>query len=90
MGRDFAFIVEDAVPAEKIERAARGADKALIAAVRTFDVFAGGSLEEGMKSIAIEVTLQPREKTLTDQEIEAVSAKIVAQVEKASGGSLRR
>jgi phenylalanyl-tRNA synthetase beta chain len=55
-----------------------------------FDVFAGGMLGEGKKSLAIEVTLNPRDKTLTDEEIEAVSAKIVAQVEKATGGVLRR
>ena len=70
-------------------RAAKGADKKLITAVRVFDVFAGGSLPEGMKSVALEVTLQPRDKTLTDAEIEAVAEKVTAAVEKASGGKLR-
>ena len=71
-------------------KAAKGADKTLIGDVTVFDVFSGGALGEGKKSLAIEVTLNPREKTLTDEEIEAVSARIVAQVEKATGGVLRR
>lgn len=87
--RDFAFVVEDGVAADKLIRAARGADKALITEVSLFDVFAGASLGEGMKSLAIEVTLQPKDKTLTDEEIDAVSAKVVAQVQKATGGTLR-
>ena len=61
----------------------------LIGDVTVFDVFAGGTLGDGKKSLAIEVTLNPREKTLTDEEIEAVSAKIVAQVQKATGGVLQ-
>ena len=70
-------------------RAARGADKELIADVSVFDLFTGGNVGEGRKSLAIAVTLQPREATLTDEEIDAVSAKIVANVEKQTGGSLR-
>jgi phenylalanyl-tRNA synthetase beta chain len=88
--RDFAFVVASDVAAEKLVKAAKGADKALIAEVAIFDVFEGGSLGEGRKSIALSVTLQPREKTLTDAEIEAVSAKIVAAVNKATGGELRK
>ncbi len=84
--RDFAFVVDDAVEAEKLVKAARGADKALISGVSVFDVF---KLEDGRKSLAIAVTLSPREKTLTDEEIEAVSAKIVTMVQKATGGTLR-
>ncbi len=87
--RDFAFLVDADLPAEKLLRAARGADKALIADVALFDVYAGKGVEDGKKSLAIAVTLQPRERTLTDEEIEAVGARIVAQVEKATGGSLR-
>lgn len=88
--RDFAFVVEAGVEADKLVKAARGAEKSLIAEVSVFDVFAGGQLAvEGKKSLAIEVTLQPRGKTLTDEEIEAVSAKIVAAVTKATGGALR-
>ncbi|MDA9230750.1 hypothetical protein N9P30_02875, partial [Alphaproteobacteria bacterium] len=69
--------------------AARGADKKLISEVRVFDVFQGGGLAEDAKSIALEVTLQPVEATLTDADIEAVVAKITAAVEKAGGGKLR-
>jgi phenylalanyl-tRNA synthetase beta chain len=87
--RDFAFIVAADVAADKLIRAARGADKALISDVSLFDAFAGASLGEGRKSLAIEVTLQPRDKTLTDEEIDAVAAKVIAQVEKATGGTLR-
>jgi phenylalanyl-tRNA synthetase beta chain len=87
--RDFAFLVDESVEAEKIVRAARNADKALIAGARVFDLYAGKGVAEGKKSIAIAVTLQPVERTLTDAEIEAVSAKIVAQVAKATGAVLR-
>ncbi len=89
LSRDFAFVVDEAVPAEKLLRAAKGADKALITGVELFDLYGGEGLGDNKKSLAISVTLQPREATLTDAEIEAVSAKIVAQVEKATGGSLR-
>jgi phenylalanyl-tRNA synthetase beta chain len=89
VARDFAFVVADDVPAAAVVRAARGADKALIAAVEVFDAFAGGSLGAGRKSIAIAVTLQPTRATLTGDEIEAVAAKIVAAVAKATGGTLR-
>jgi phenylalanyl-tRNA synthetase beta chain len=87
--RDFAFLVDDSVEAEKLVRAARNADKALITGARVFDLYAGKGVAEGKKSIAIAVTLQPVERTLTDAEIEAVSAKIVAQVAKATGAVLR-
>ena len=84
--RDFAFVVDDAVEAEKVVKAAKGADKALISDVTVFDVF---PLDNRTKSLAIEVTLAPREKTLTETEIDAVSARIVAMVQKATGGTLR-
>ncbi|MDQ7248679.1 phenylalanine--tRNA ligase subunit beta [Dongia sedimenti] len=90
VARDFAFVVASDVSAEKLIKAAKGADKALITEVAIFDVFEGGSLGEGKKSIALSVTLQPREKTLTDAEIEAVSAKIVGAVNKTTGGELRK
>ncbi|WP_375201512.1 phenylalanine--tRNA ligase subunit beta [Hyphococcus sp.] len=89
LSRDFAFVVDDAVAAEALLKAVRGAEKKLIADVSLFDVYQGKGVPEGKKSLAVEVTLQPRQKTLTDEEIEAVSARIVAQVEKAVGGSLR-
>jgi phenylalanyl-tRNA synthetase beta chain len=87
--RDFAFVVDDAVAAERLVKAAKSADKALIGDVAVFDVFAGGALGAGRKSIAIEVTLQPRERSLTEAEIEVVSQKIIAQVTRATGASLR-
>jgi phenylalanyl-tRNA synthetase beta chain len=87
--RDFAFIVASDVPADRIVRAARGADKALVGFVAVFDVFTGAAIGEGRKSVAIEVTLQPRERTLTDEEIDWTSAAIVAAVHKATGGELR-
>ena len=87
--RDFAFVLDAAVPAAAVVRAAQGAEKALIRDVRVFDVFAGGTLPEGKKSLAITVVLQPREQTLTDAEIEAAGARVIAAVEGATGGSLR-
>ena len=87
--RDFAFVVDHAVAAETVVRAARAAERALITEVRVFDVFEGGALGEGRKSIAVGVTLQPTDKTLTDADIEAISARIVAQVTKVTGGNLR-
>jgi phenylalanyl-tRNA synthetase beta chain len=87
--RDFAFIVDDGVAAEAVLRAAGSAEPKLITWVDLFDVFSGGALVQGKKSLAITVTLQPREKTLTDAEIEAVSRKVVAAVEQATGGTLR-
>ena len=87
--RDFAFLVAATASAEAILRAARGADKALIDDVSLFDVYEGKGIEPGKKSVAISVRLQPVTATLTDAEIEAVSQKIVAQVIKATGGSLR-
>jgi phenylalanyl-tRNA synthetase beta chain len=87
--RDFAFVVDRAVKAGDIVRAAQSADRKLIEAVTVFDVYEGRGIEPGKKSVAIAVTLQPREKTMTDEEIEAVAAKIVAEVGKRTGGVLR-
>ena len=87
--RDFAFVVERAVKAADIVRAATAADAKLIAAVSVFDVYEGKGIEPGKKSIAIAVTIQPRDKTMTDAEIEAVAAKVVAEVGKRTGGVLR-
>ncbi|MEL6318005.1 MAG: phenylalanine--tRNA ligase subunit beta, partial [Pseudomonadota bacterium] len=91
--RDFAFVVDARVEAETVLRAARGAEKKLIAGVAVFDVFDGpkaaAQLGAGKKSLAISVTLQPVGKSLTDEEIDAVAAKVVAAVEKAAGARLR-
>ena len=86
--RDFAFIVDEAVKAGDILKAAKGADKQLISDVTLFDVYRGKGVDEGQKSVAIDVTLTPKEATMTDTEIEAVSSKIVEKVMKA-GGRLR-
>jgi phenylalanyl-tRNA synthetase beta chain len=87
--RDFAFVVERAVKAADVVRAAQSVDRKLITGVSVFDVYEGPGIEPGKKSIAIAVTLQPRERTMTDAEIEAVAAKIVAEVGKKTGGVLR-
>jgi phenylalanyl-tRNA synthetase beta chain len=89
VSRDFAFIVDRAAKAGDIVRTAQNVDKKLITGVNVFDVYEGKGIDDGKKSIAIAVTIQPREKTLTDQEIEAVAAKIVAEVTKKTGGTLR-
>ncbi|WP_068083517.1 phenylalanine--tRNA ligase subunit beta [Polycladidibacter stylochi] len=87
--RDFAFLVDADVPAEKLLKAAKGADKALIAGVNLFDIYEGQGVPEGQRSLAIDVMLQPIKKTLSDEDIEAVSDKIVKSVAKATGGTLR-
>ena len=89
VARDFAFIVDRAVRAGDLVRAAQGVDKKLITAVSVFDVYEGQGIEPDKKSIAIAVTMQPRERTMTDQEIDAVAAKIVAEVGRRTGGVLR-
>lgn len=89
LSRDFAFVVDQSVTAATILRAARGADKGLIRDVNIFDVFAGSHVGEGKKSVAIAVTLQPMDKTLTDEDIDKVSAAVVAAVTKSTGGVLR-
>ncbi len=89
LSRDFAFLVDEEKAAGDIVRAALSADKALIADARVFDVYRGQGVPEGSKSVAFEVTIQPRDATLTDAEIEVLSGKIVAAVEKAVGGKLR-
>jgi len=89
VSRDFAFIVDRSVKAGDIVRSAQNVDKKLITDVSVFDVYEGKGIDDGKKSVAIAVTIQPREKTLTDQEIEAVAAKIVAEVTKKTGGVLR-
>jgi phenylalanyl-tRNA synthetase beta chain len=87
--RDFAFVLPRETPAGELARAVAAADRALIAATRVFDVYEGKAVGEGEKSVAVEVTLQPVERTLTDADIEAVSGKIVAAAAKAVGAKLR-
>ncbi len=87
--RDFAFIVDRTVGAADILKAAQGVDKKLITGASVFDVYEGAGIDAAKKSVAIEVTLQPRERTLTDAEIETVAGKIVAEVSKKTGATLR-
>ncbi|WP_421725186.1 phenylalanine--tRNA ligase subunit beta [Bauldia sp.] len=87
--RDFAFVLDRSVEAARVIRAAEGADRKLISGVTVFDLFESAALGIDKKSLAIEVTLQPSEKTLTDEEIEAAAGKVVSAVEKATGGVLR-
>ena len=87
--RDFAFVVDRTVEAGAISKAAAGADQKLIAGVSVFDVFEGAALGEGKKSVAIEVAIQPVERTLTDEDFEALAGRIVENVRKRTGGVLR-
>ena len=87
--RDFAFVVGRSVPAGDVVRAAEGAERGMIAGVTLFDVYEGAGIEADKKSLALEVTLQPTERTLTDAELEAVSSKIVSAVVKKTGAVLR-
>jgi len=87
--RDFAFLMDSHVTADAVLRAARGAERNLIAGVTLFDVYEGDKLPEGKKSLAIDVVFQPRERTLTDAEIEIAAQKVVAAVAKATGAVLR-
>ena len=87
--RDFAFIVDTAVAAESVIRAAKGAERTLITAVSLFDLYEGDNIPAGKKSLGIEVTFQPRERTLTDAEIEAACQRVVAAVAKATGATRR-
>jgi phenylalanyl-tRNA synthetase beta chain len=89
VSRDFAFIVDRSVKSGDIVRAAAGIDKKMITGVTVFDVYEGKGIDDAKKSVAIAVTIQPRDKTMTDQEIDAVGAKIVAEVTKKTGGILR-
>ncbi len=87
--RDFAFVVEEKVPAGDIVRMAMKADPKMVTAARVFDVYRGAAIGEGKKSVAVEVTIQPRGEALKDEQIEAIARTIVANVSKATGATLR-
>jgi phenylalanyl-tRNA synthetase beta chain len=87
--RDFAFVVDEKVPAGDIARLALKGDPKLVTAARVFDVYRGASIGEGKKSVAVEVTLQPRGAAMTDEQIEAVAQAIVKSVAKGTGAVLR-
>ena len=87
--RDFAFVVDKTVEAGTLTRAALSADKKLITGVSVFDIFEGAALGADKKSVAIEVSIQPTDKTLTDEDFEALAGRIVDNVKKQTGGVLR-
>lgn len=89
INRDFAFVVKDAITGDACLRAITSADKKLITDANIFDVYVGQGVDDGCKSLAINVTLSPFDKTLTDEEIETVSQKIITAVETKVGGRLR-
>jgi len=89
LSRDFAFLVDEVVPAGDLVRPVLAADKTLITEVRVFDVYKGHGVPEGQKSVALEVMIQPTDRTLTDADIEALSQRIVAAAAKAVGARLR-
>lgn len=89
VSRDFAFVVDRAARAADLLKAVTGVDRALVADAAIFDVYEGPELGEGKKSVAVAVTIQPREKTMTDAEIESVAARIIAEVGKKTGATLR-
>ncbi len=87
--RDFAFLVDRGIAASDLAAAAQGADRALVAGVSVFDVYDGKGMPEGQKSIGLAVTLQPKDKTLTDVDLDAISRRIVEAVAKKTGATLR-
>jgi phenylalanyl-tRNA synthetase beta chain len=87
--RDFAFVVDNTISADAVLKAVKSAERDLIERADVFDVYEGKGVTEGKKSLAVSVRLQPKDKTLTDAEIEAIAGKIVAAVIKATGGTLR-
>lgn len=88
--RDFAFVMDRNVEAAKLLNAIKGLDKELIEDVRIFDVYEGDKLPIGQKSLAVEVVIQPKDKTLTDEEIELLSQRIIGVAAKAAGAELRK
>jgi phenylalanyl-tRNA synthetase beta chain len=87
--RDFAFVVDAAISAEQVVKAARSADRQAIEGVELFDLYEGQGVPAGKKSLALAVTIQPKERTLTEAEIDAIAQKLVSAVTKATGGVLR-
>ncbi len=87
--RDLAFVVDKATPAGELLRLARGAEKNLISSADVFDVYAGSGIDEDKKSVAFEITIQPRGEALKDADIDAIMKKVIGAVEKGTGGSLR-
>jgi len=89
VSRDFAFLVDADVTAENIIRAAKGGDKKLITDASVFDVYVGKGVPEGQKSVALNITIQPKGDSLTDKDLDALMSNVIASVEKRTGGVLR-
>ena len=89
LSRDFSFIVDEKIAGGEVVKAAMGVDKALIGDVGVFDVYQGKGVPDGKKSLAITVTIQPKDATLTEAEIDALAGRIVAEVKRATGGEIR-
>ena len=87
--KDFAFVVDESVAAEALLRAVKAADKRLISGVSLFDIYRGAGVPEGQKSLAVEVTLQPRTASLTDADLDALSRSVIKAAQKATGAVLR-
>ena len=87
--RDFAFVFDAKYSSGEIINLVKRIDKELIKNVKIFDVYQGDNIESGKKSVAFTVTLEPKEKTLSDNEIEEVSKKIISTVEETTGATLR-
>jgi len=86
--RDFAFLIAAEKPAGDLVKVVASADKALITSARVFDIYTGPGVPEGLKSVAVEVSLQPQDKTLTDADIDTLSSRVIAAAQKV-GGKLR-
>ena len=89
LSRDFAFVVDEAISADALMRAVKAGGKPFVSDVRIFDVYAGEKMEDGKKSVALNVTIQPQKATLVDAEIVDISDKIIASVAKNCGGQIR-
>ena len=89
LSRDFAFVMDKNTEVAKLINAIKGVDKELISDVRLFDVYEGEKCPEGKKSVAIEVLIQPKEKTLTEEEIESLSRRVIGIANKVAGAELR-
>ena len=87
--RDFAFVIEEKFSSGEIISLVQNLDKELIRAVKIFDVYQGENIEKGKKSIAFNVTLEPKDKTLSEEDIEKISKKIISTVQSATGATLR-
>ena len=87
--RDFAFVLKDGIPVEQLLQVVKQADRKYINSVELFDVYRGDKVQADHKSVAVQVTIQPNDRTLKDEEIEAISQKIIKEVARLLGGNLR-